>query len=129
MAASTQLDGLLIRHARAGEHQRLRQVRLAALATNPEAFAGTYEHALTHPDEWWERWAEQSDLGATQRTFIVETDDGRWLGLALVRLDDEKPAPPSSTRCGSHPRRAVEEQLDSCAKPAPSGRPRQDATN
>ncbi|WP_081686225.1 GNAT family N-acetyltransferase [Candidatus Solirubrobacter pratensis] len=43
------------------------------------------------PTEWWERWAAQSELGTSQRTFVLEADKGRWLGLTLVRLDDERP--------------------------------------
>ena len=31
------------------------------------------------------------EAGAEQRTFVVVDDDDRWLGMALVRADDETP--------------------------------------
>jgi RimJ/RimL family protein N-acetyltransferase len=71
------------------EHDRLREIRLRSLATDPQAFAGTYAHALSHPSDWWEQWAEQSELGYSQRTFVLENIDSEWLGMALVRIDDE----------------------------------------
>jgi len=83
---------VLVRHALASEHQQLREIRLESLAADPDAFGSTYERDLAHPPEWWERWAAQSELGASQRTFVLQADDGRWLGLALVRIDDEQTA-------------------------------------
>lgn len=80
-----------VRHVLTGEHERLRQVRLAALAADPEAFASTYARETGMPAQWWEQWAEESGSGTTQRTFVAEAEDGRWVGLALVRLDDEQP--------------------------------------
>lgn len=88
---STNADDLRVRHVLASDQDPLRALRLASLSTNPEAFGGTYAQALTHPAEWWEHWASQSELGTTQRTFVLETSDGRWVGLALIRLDDERP--------------------------------------
>ncbi len=87
---STNGHGSGVRHALSSEHEQLREIRLSSLATDPEAFAGTYAHALSLPPEWWHRWAEQSELGDSQRTFVLEGDDGRWMGLVLVRLDDER---------------------------------------
>jgi len=80
-----------VRHALASEHAGLRELRLASLASDPEGFGGTYAQAVSQPSEWWERWAAQSELGTSQRTFVLEADDGRWVGLALVHLDDERP--------------------------------------
>lgn len=87
---STNGHGSGVRHALTGEHEQIRAIRLRSLATDPEAFAGTYAHALSLPPEWWHRWAEQSELGDSQRTFVLEGDDGRWMGMVLVRLDDER---------------------------------------
>lgn len=80
-----------VRHVLASEHDVLRQLRLVSLATDPEAFGGTYAQAVSEPPERWEWWAAQSELGSSQRTFVLEAEDGRWMGLALVRLDDERP--------------------------------------
>lgn len=82
---------LSLRHVLADEHEALRQLRLSSLAANPEAFGGTYEHAVSQPAEHWEWWAAQSESGDSQRTFVLVADDGRWVGLSLVRLDDDKP--------------------------------------
>jgi RimJ/RimL family protein N-acetyltransferase len=82
-------SSVLVRHVRADESDRLRAIRLASLAANPEAFGGTHAHAASLPSDWWTNWASKSELGATQRTFVLEARDGSWLGLALVRLDDE----------------------------------------
>ncbi len=38
-----------------------------------------------------EQGAARSDEGREQRTFVVTDDDDRWLGLALVRPDDQAP--------------------------------------
>jgi RimJ/RimL family protein N-acetyltransferase len=79
-----------IRHVVAGEHERLRALRLASLATDPAAFASTHEREAALPSEQWEQWAALSDEGAAQRTFVLVADDDRWVGLALARLDDER---------------------------------------
>ena len=80
-----------IDHVRAHEADRLRELRLASLQADPHAFGATYESDAARPPSWWERGARLSDAGEEQRTFVVVGDDGRWLGMALVRPDDETP--------------------------------------
>jgi GNAT superfamily N-acetyltransferase len=80
-----------IDHVRAHEADRLRELRLTSLQADPHAFGATYESDAARPPDWWERGARQSDAGEEQRTFVVAADDGRWLGMALVRPDDETP--------------------------------------
>ena len=75
----------------AREHECLRQLRLASLAVDHEAFGSMYARDASQPADWWKQWAAESELGTSQRTFVLDAHDGRWLGLALVRLDDEKP--------------------------------------
>jgi len=60
----------------AGEHERLRELRLRALATDPEAFGGSYAEALAHPREEWEQRAALSEQGDVQRTFVVVAEPG-----------------------------------------------------
>ena len=79
-----------VRHVRAGEQDLLRRLRLAALATNPDAFGSTYARDASRPAGWWERWAAESEDGLAQRTFVLVADDERWVGLALARLHDNK---------------------------------------
>jgi ribosomal protein S18 acetylase RimI-like enzyme len=78
-----------LRPVRDDEAPRLRELRLACLTADPAAFTSTYEQESRRPDEWWTGWAARSSAGVDQCTFVV-TDDDRWLGLALVRADDER---------------------------------------
>jgi RimJ/RimL family protein N-acetyltransferase len=80
---------MAVRHARANEFDQLREIRLASLAMDPKAFGGTHAHEASLQSDWWTNWASKSELGTSQRTFVLEARDGSWLGLALVRLDDE----------------------------------------
>jgi RimJ/RimL family protein N-acetyltransferase len=80
-----------VRHVVKGEADRLRQLRLAALATDPDAFGSTLARDAAHPQEHWERWAAESDAGNRQRTFVLVDDEDRWHGLALVRHDADEP--------------------------------------
>ncbi len=84
------MSGVRVRHVLSGEHDLLRELRLASLAADPEAFASTYAEDAGEPAERWQWWAAQSEDGRTQRTFVLVADDGRWLGLTLVRLDGDK---------------------------------------
>jgi RimJ/RimL family protein N-acetyltransferase len=76
----------------AAEHGRLRELRLAALAADPEAFGATHAGEAARPDAWWQAWAAASEAGREQRTFVLVAEDDPWLGLALVRLDPARPA-------------------------------------
>jgi GNAT superfamily N-acetyltransferase len=81
----------MIRHVEAHEAERLRDLRLASLRADPGAFGATYEADAARPPGWWERGARLSGAGTEQRTFVVVDDEDRWLGMALVRPDDESP--------------------------------------
>jgi GNAT superfamily N-acetyltransferase len=83
--------GLHVRHVLAGEHARLRELRLASLAADPQAFGSTHARDCAQTEEWWEQWAARSDDGTTQRTFVLTDDDDRWLGLVLVCIEDARP--------------------------------------
>jgi hypothetical protein len=82
------------------ESPRLRELRLASLATDPDAFGGTYDRDAARPATWWKRWCAKSDDGSEQRTFVLVDDEGQWLGLTLVRRDRDAPGARSSTACG-----------------------------
>jgi len=77
-----------VRHVLAHEAGRLREIRLRSLQADPYAYGSTYEGDLARPADWWERGARRSEQGA-QRTYVVVDDADRWLGMALVRPDDE----------------------------------------
>jgi ribosomal protein S18 acetylase RimI-like enzyme len=77
-----------VRHVLAHEADRLREIRLRSLASDPDAFGSTYEHDLALPADWWERGARRSEQGG-QRTFVAVDEEDRWVGMALVRPDEE----------------------------------------
>jgi GrpB-like predicted nucleotidyltransferase (UPF0157 family)/ribosomal protein S18 acetylase RimI-like enzyme len=81
---------LAVRHVLVAEYSRLREVRLNALATNPEAFGSTHEADAAQPPEWWRRWSAASEQGSRERTFILVDDEDRWLGMAFTRFGAEK---------------------------------------
>lgn len=75
----------------ADDHERLRELRLRALVTDPDAFGERYAGALLHPPEEWKQRAALSGDGASQRTFVLVAEPDEWLGMALVRVTDEDP--------------------------------------
>jgi RimJ/RimL family protein N-acetyltransferase len=79
-----------VRHVLAGEHGRLRKLRLAALASSPEAFGSTHAGSLAHPPDLWERGAAESERGTRERTFVLVDRKDHWLGMAFTRLDAER---------------------------------------
>ena len=113
-------DGVQVRHVLAGEWGRLRELRLASLAADPDAFGSTYAREVEQPAAWWEGWAARSESGTTQRTFVVVGDDDRWLGLALVRLDDAEARAAVLNAMWVAPeargRRAARALCDACAR-------------
>lgn len=111
---------LRVRHVTSDESGRLRELRLRALATDPEAFSSTHAEALSHPLEEWRQRAALSESGASQRTFVVVGEDDRWLGMALVRLREEDPAVAALNAMWVAPEargaRAAKRLGDSCAE-------------
>ena len=116
---SVDSEGVQVSHVLAGEWDRLRELRLASLAADPDAFGSTYAREADQPAAWWEGWAARSGAGTTQRTFVVVGDDDRWLGLALVRLDDAEPRSAVLNAMWVDPRargrRAASALCDACA--------------
>ncbi len=81
-----------MRRLRADEAGALRDLRLRALRDAPEAFWSTWEReAGFGPDEWARR-AEEAGAGERAVVAVAEDGDGRLVGLAGGRLDDEDPA-------------------------------------
>ncbi|WP_045867267.1 GNAT family N-acetyltransferase [Streptomyces sp. WMMB 714] len=80
-----------IRAVRTADWERLRELRLSALADPiaSVAFNETYENAAAQSDEFWKRRAEQGSRGLLAETFIGEAgaDGGRWAGSVTV-LDE-----------------------------------------
>jgi GNAT superfamily N-acetyltransferase len=75
----------VITQIREDDWQRLRDVRLRALAQDAAAFVDTYANASTFPDE---RWRERATPRDTQASFAFERD-GRFDGLVSCFITDD----------------------------------------
>jgi RimJ/RimL family protein N-acetyltransferase len=113
-------DAVRVRHVLADQWDRLRELRLASLAADPDAFGSTYAREVDQPAARWEGWAALSEDGTTQRTFVLVGEDDRWLGLALARLDDAEPRSAVLNAMWVEPeargRRAASVLCDACAR-------------
>jgi ribosomal protein S18 acetylase RimI-like enzyme len=74
-----------IRRIRADEWEKVRMLRLAALAdpAAPIAFLETLEDALGRPAEFWESRAAGAATGPTAQ-FVAVAPSGEWLGTLVV---------------------------------------------
>ena len=75
------------RRAGAADWEALRQLRLRALAEDPDAFASTLDAEVALPAEVWRRRAEG---GPASATFIAR-EDGGDVGLAGVFAEPDPP--------------------------------------
>ncbi|MFD8193463.1 GNAT family N-acetyltransferase [Streptomyces wuyuanensis] len=78
-----------IRAVRAGEWEKAREIRLAALRdpAAPIAFLETYEHAVDRPPEYWQDRTDTAASGVGFRQFIAEDPEGRWVGSVTVMVE------------------------------------------
>lgn len=86
---------ITVRRVRTEEWQRLRAIRLRALADAPMAFGSTLANEQAQPDEFWHGRAAGGAADADRATFIAERD-GAWVGLGTGVLEaggaGERPA-------------------------------------
>ena len=75
----------MVRRADASDWERLRDVRLRALATDPHAFLETVEDARTLPDV---HWRERATASETQATFVEERE-GSFAAMVAVFVADD----------------------------------------
>jgi GNAT superfamily N-acetyltransferase len=75
----------MIRRVETDDWERLRDVRLRALASDPDAFLETVEDARTFPDERWRGRARPSEHDVT----FVDERDGVFNGMVSAFLDDD----------------------------------------
>src|SRR5687768_3906262 len=75
----------MIRRVESDDWERLRDVRLRALASDPDAFLETVEDARTLPDE---RWRERARPSEHDVTFVHERDDA-FDGMVSAFVDDD----------------------------------------
>jgi GNAT superfamily N-acetyltransferase len=79
-----------VRRIEPGEGKLLREVRLAALADTPGAFASRFEDEVVRADEAWEAAAARS-RGFDTANFFAESDE-RIVGLVGAYRSAEEPA-------------------------------------
>ena len=72
------------------EWERLRDIRLRALADAPAAFGSALARERSQPDRYWRDWASGTRSGSRIATFIAIADD-RWLALAAGIRSPEEP--------------------------------------
>jgi GNAT superfamily N-acetyltransferase len=75
----------MIRRVESDDWECLRDVRLRALASDPDAFLETVEDARTLPDE---RWRERARPSEHDVTFVHERDDA-FDGMVSAFVDDD----------------------------------------
>jgi ribosomal protein S18 acetylase RimI-like enzyme len=82
--------GLEVRRLRASEWREFRELRLAALRTDPTAFGSTLAEALAFPDEEWQRRARNGAEDPFAATFVAVGPGGKFHGMiGSFRSDGE----------------------------------------
>lgn len=90
MQLETKHGPVAVRPTRPPDAPRLRDLRLDALARNPEAYGQTYEEAAARPAESWLEWAERGAGGPRGVTFVADAGDSLVGIAALVRPEAAK---------------------------------------
>jgi GNAT superfamily N-acetyltransferase len=72
-----------VRQIRSGEWERLRDIRLEALADTPSAFATTFAEAEAYPDSVWQERAIAGAAGRDQITVLAVSGE-RPIGLTVA---------------------------------------------
>lgn len=76
-----------IRRIRPGDGHLLKEVRLRALLTDPDAFGASYERDAAHDDDHWEARAGGAASGNENFIAFAE-DDGRAVGMVGAYTPD-----------------------------------------
>ena len=79
-----------IRRLNPGEGNLYKEARLESLRESPEAFASTYDDALSRDMDSWCAQADSSAAGWHRATYIIK--GSKPLGLAAIYRDDEFPS-------------------------------------
>lgn len=78
----------MIRRVAPDDAQRIRAIRLRALADAPASFASTLEEEAAYPAAFWEEWARDDAEGEELATFLAVRDDA-VLGIVAAYRDAE----------------------------------------
>ena len=82
---------VVVRRIRSGDAALLRDVRLRALATDPQSFGSTYEREAAFDEERWSRWAA-GDAAGDERTTLLALRGSEAVGLITSARDDDHPS-------------------------------------
>jgi len=86
---------ITVRRIQAEEWERLRAIRLRALADAPMAFGATLADEQARPDAFWRERAAGGAVDDDRATFIAERE-GAWVGVSVCVLEaggaGERPA-------------------------------------
>jgi len=67
-----------------------RELRLAALASDPLAFGSTVEREHAYPDERWREWARRGSAEPREATFVAVLPTGELVGMVGVFSEGER---------------------------------------
>ena len=81
---------MVVRRARAGEWEALREIRLAALADSPDAFGSTLAEEHDADEARWRGWITGEGWAGAVATFIAD-GSGPLLGMATGYRPDDRP--------------------------------------
>jgi GNAT superfamily N-acetyltransferase len=84
------VDPAVIRRLRPDEWSAFRDLRLAALRSDPLAFGSTYEREAGYPEDRWKGWTAGGALGAREATFFAESASSEIVGMAGVFPEAEQ---------------------------------------
>jgi len=79
-----------IREVRPEEWRSLKDLRLRALETDPDAFGSTSAEERVKPDKAWQEWAS-AGWGLGDQATLVAVDGDRWLGMGVCILPEAEP--------------------------------------
>ena len=69
-----------IRRAKVDDWEALKNVRLAALRESPDAFGAAYAEERQSADDWWRKWARESET-AEEKVIFLAFDARRCVGM------------------------------------------------
>jgi ribosomal protein S18 acetylase RimI-like enzyme len=79
---------LEVRRIRPGDAALLRDVRLRALATDPQSFGSTYEREAAYADEQWQECC-RGDAEGDEMTTLLALDGEQAIGIVAGARDDD----------------------------------------
>jgi GNAT superfamily N-acetyltransferase len=81
---------IVIRRVCAEDATMVRDLRLRALATDPQAFASSYAKEAAFPDVRWRELAAEQATSSDRATFLAVTTEDTVVGLIVAIRDAER---------------------------------------